>query len=187
MSELKFNPEGHIYTLDGVVIPSVSEIISILNDFSQIDKNILEAKAILGTNVHLTLEYFDKGILDEESLHPILNGYLNVWRKFIKEYSPEWLEIEYMTYDEKLKYAGTIDRVCMIKKHKYILDIKTGIKNKSHRIQTMAYKLLLNDDKTKRMVVYISEEDYKIEEHKNDREDTNVFYSCLTIYNYKKG
>lgn len=187
MSKLEFKPETHTYLLDGIVIPSVSEIIRILYDYSSVSEELLKSKAMLGTNIHLTLEYYDKGILDEDSLHPLLNRYLNVWKRFIKDYNPEWLNIEYMAFNEKLKYAGTIDRVCLIGDSKYIIDIKTGIPNSAHKVQTMAYKLLLNDANCKRMLVYLTEDNYKVEINKNDREDTNVFYSCLTIYKFKKG
>lgn len=191
---LEFKEEGHIYLLDGKQIPSVTEIIQKagVSNFEGIPKTILERKAKLGKSIHKTLEYYDKGILDEENLHPTLKLYLDGWKLFLKQFKPEILMIEQKYYHPRYYYAGTIDRIVKFSDNYYVIDIKTGDENKSHRIQTAAYKEMIEEQeqfkkiKIKRMIVYLVPEQYKITEHKNDREDLNVFLSCLTIYQFNK-
>ncbi len=191
---LEFKEEGHIYLLDGKQIPSVTEIIQKigLSNFDGIPKAILDRKARLGKSIHKTLEYFDNNILDEEKLHPTLKMYLDGWKLFLKQFKPEIIAVEKKFYHNKFHYAGTVDRIFKFSDNYYIIDIKTGDENKYHRVQTAAYKdLAENQDeykkiKFKRMIVYLIPEQYRIIEHKNDREDLNVFLSCLTIYNFTK-
>jgi hypothetical protein len=96
-----------------------------------------------------------------------------------------------MAYHSIYKFAGRIDRTCLVEKEKSIIDIKSGIEQKTHQLQTAAYSMLVNQllDKKlqikKRYAVYLSETDYKVTPHINTN-DENIFLSCLSIYNYKR-
>ena len=194
---LTFDAEKHEYKFDGKVIPSVTQIIKeagLINlDF--VDKDLLAEKADLGTKIHVTTQLYDKGSLDVDSLHPILKKYLDNWIKFKKDYGFQVEEIETMYYHSKYSFAGTLDRIGVIGKDKVLLDIKSGGKYDSHRIQTAAYKLLYDFEKPKkeiikkRFIVYLSGNDtvsYKVEENTRLNDD-KIFLASLTIYNYKKG
>ena len=85
---IEFNKEKHEYKVDGIIRPSVTTILKDVGiiDFSGIPKNILEAKSILGTGVHIACELKDKGILDYETLDNIYLPYLAAWEKFADKY-----------------------------------------------------------------------------------------------------
>jgi hypothetical protein len=188
---LSFDETKHIYKSDGLVIPSVTQIMqsSGLVNLEWISQEILDNTSDLGKKVHKTTELLDKGTLDIETLHPTLRNYLNGWIKFRKDFDFIPTEIELQLFHELYKYAGRIDRVGMIGKDLTLLDIKSGTKQKSHAIQTMGYKLLYDQNKKKpeqikrRLIVYLSEDGYKIEEHKEET-DKNIFLAALTITNF---
>jgi len=188
---LVFEKENHRYLLDGLSIPSVTQIISNLINLGFVSAEILKEKADLGTKVHLTTEFYDKGTLDLTGLHPMLKQYLDSWIKFRKDFGFEPTEIELRLAHPILRYAGTIDRVGIINGKKVLLDIKSGSVQKAHEIQTAGYEELYNYGKKKiehikkRMLVYLRPDGYKVEENKNAN-DRSVFLSCLTIYNYKR-
>ena len=191
MSDFQFNEEKHEYTLGGIVIPGVTQVIQDagLINFDGVNKELLDYKADIGRKVHSATELYDSGILDEESLHPILKGYFDSWVKFRKDFKFEPVKIEAQLFHPIYRFAGRIDRIGMIDKDETLVEIKSGGKQKVHEIQTAGYSLLWCQDKKKikrRIAVYLSEEGYKIEEHKNPS-DKNIFIACLSIYNYKKG
>ncbi len=190
--ELSFEENNHEYKRNGVIIPSVSQIIGdILINLDFISKELLEEKADLGKKIHKTTELYDRGNLNSNSLHPILRNYLNSWIKFRKDFDFEPIEIELMGFHPLYNYGYRIDRIGMSKKDKVLLDIKSGTKQKSHAIQTAGYKLGHDYGKNKkeqikkRMTVYLSETSYEIEPNNNPN-DMNVFLAALTIYNYKR-
>lgn len=190
---LTFDEAKHEYKESGLTIPSVTQIISDVKliDLSFINEDLLKEKAELGNNVHLTTEMCDNDKLDISRLHPVLMAYLNQWIKFKKDFNFLPLEIEPMYYHSAYKFAGRIDRVGFIEDKKSIIDLKTGMKFKSHAIQTAGYKLLYNFKREKgemakrRYCVYLTEDSYKVEENK-EQTDEAVFLAALTIYNYKR-
>ena len=191
---LEFDPEKHQYKDGGLILPSVTQVIqgAGLNDLSWVDKDLLEQKADLGRKVHSTTELYDRGELDLESLHPMLNAYLQSWIKFKKDAKFEVTETEIMLSHKLYRFAGRLDRAGLMGKDITLLDIKSGVESKSHAIQTAAYELLFNQDKKKneqikrRMTVYLSPEGYKVRPHTNQN-DGKVFLAALTIYNYLHG
>lgn len=189
---LTFEKEDHIYKYNGIKVPSVTQIIKEagLSELNSVPQEILEEKADIGNKVHKATELYDRDNLDVDSIHPILLNYVSSWEKFRKDFQfiPEEIELELV--HNLYRFAGRVDRVGTIygKKSKVIVDIKTGMKLKSHSLQTAGYKLLYeqNGKISKRFSVYLTQEDYKISEHKN-RYDENVFLAALTITNYKRG
>ena len=186
-----FNEEKHEYSIAGIVIPSVTQIIKDggLINLDWIDKELLESKADLGKKVHTTTEFYDKGTLNVDELHPTLKTYLDGWIKFRTDYNFTPTEIELQLFHSLYRYAGKIDRVGLMSKDLTLLDIKSGTPQKSHAIQNSAYKGLHDQNKKKseqikkRFTIYLSEDGYKVIEDKNPN-DWNVFLSCLTISNF---
>ena len=60
MAELTFDPEKHIYRLDGFIIPSVTQVMKPLSDekYKDVDQEVLDAAAKRGTAVHSACEFF---------------------------------------------------------------------------------------------------------------------------------
>lgn len=191
---LTFDEKKHEYKLDGLVIPSVTQIIKAagLINLDYVGPQLLKEKADLGKKVHLTTELYDRDSLNINELHPTLKEYLDGWIKFKEDYNFTPTEIELMSAHHLYKFAGRIDRIGFIAKDLTLLDIKSGSKQKSNAIQTAGYALLYDQDKKKteqikkRMVVYLLPEGYRVESH-TDPNDKNVFLAALTISNFKKG
>ncbi len=191
---LIFDALKHEYKLNGVVIPSVTQVLheAGLIDLSFVDKGTLEYKSDIGSKVHKTTELYDFDDLDEEKLHPLLQGYLAGWKKFRADYNFVPVHIELMLYHPIYRYAGRIDRIGNMGSDIVQLDIKSGIKKPVYAIQSSAYTELYNYGKPKseqikrRFTVYLSEDGtYKVDEYKN-KTDLNIFLASLTITNYKR-
>jgi hypothetical protein len=188
---LTYNDINHEYKLDGMTIPSVTQVLkgAGLVNLDFVNEQLLEEKADLGKKVHLTTELYDNGTLDLDELHPTLKAYLDQWIKFRKDFNFIPTEIELQLFHKLYRYAGRIDRVGLAQGVLTELDIKSGMKFKHHAIQNAGYELLYNQGKKrgeqvkKRMTVYLSTDGYKVEPHNNEN-DKNVFLSALTISNY---
>ena len=61
---LTFDPEKHEYRINGVLVPSVSQILAPLYDFSKIPRDVLERKRQIGTAIHKAIELDLLGDLD---------------------------------------------------------------------------------------------------------------------------
>lgn len=193
-TELTFEESKHEYKSNGVIIPSVTQILKEagLIDLSFVSKELLAWKSDVGTKVHKTTELFDLKNLDENSLHPLLKGYLSGWKKFREDYLFVPTLIEQRIIHNLYRYAGTIDRIGLLGKKQEItqLDIKSGVYHHSHAIQSAGYTELYNYDKekklkiTRRMTIYLHEDGkFDVREYK-DPNDIKVFLSALTITNY---
>ncbi|MBT9148144.1 MAG: hypothetical protein DDT32_01914 [Syntrophomonadaceae bacterium] len=129
-NEVTFQAKSHTYTVDGKRIPSVSQILEPLQDFSNVDPITLMAAQEFGRGVHSMTALWDQGTLDEEDLDIGLIPYLQGWRKFLKQTECEIYEVELAVHHEKYGYAGRLDRLVYLKRGRRrvcaILDIKTG-------------------------------------------------------------
>lgn len=197
MPELTFIPETHTYLVDGVEVPSVTQVLrdSGILDYRFVNQEVLHRASRFGTAVHRATELWDKGTLNMDTLAPALLPYLEQWIAFRKDFGfvPEL--IEYQDYSRKYRFGFTLDRRGMFGKSSFagkraLVDIKTGIDLPGFRIQTGAYDGAHNElfpkEKIKiRVCVLLGPDSYKIEEHK-DKSDFSTFLACLQIYNFRK-
>ena len=136
----EFDPVAHCYTLDGRVLPSVTQILRGLDDFSKVPARVLEQARDRGQRVHAACNLDVLGILDENTVDDEVAPYLAQFRRFLREsgFTPTLTECR--VYDEKLWYAGTLDLFgdlpgCMDVQ----IDIKSGAIPRSVGPQTSAY------------------------------------------------
>jgi len=80
MPEFEFIEKGHIYKLNGTVIPSCTSVLPYFYHGNN------EDAMTKGSYVHQMIELEAKGILDEETLHPDLKPYLEAYRLFRKQH-----------------------------------------------------------------------------------------------------
>lgn len=204
-NKFTFDEELHQYKLDGVVIPSVTQVLQGVGiiDLSGIPANRLEAARLFGIAAHKATALSDKGTLDEENLDKNLRPYLEGWKLFRQEYGFTPDLIERAVYSEIYRVAGTPDRIgkWRIDSSIIIPDIKTGFAlSSANAIQLAGYELIFRDNlykfiftkalkskiKIKRLSVLLNDKGrYKIQEYKN-KNDTNVFLSALSVYNFKE-
>jgi len=79
MPKFRFDPETHTYYLDDVVIPSVTSVLPYNYHTARLCDN--EEAMTKGLYVHQMIELYSQGVLDEESLDPVLRGYLDSYKK----------------------------------------------------------------------------------------------------------
>lgn len=126
MAKLLFYDPTHTYTLDGEVIPSVSELTRFISReiYSDIGQFTLDRAASRGTGIHKATEILDKygtvEISDDDAL-PYLQAYL----RFRKEHEVDWEKIEWAVSHPSGEYAGTIDRYGTLDGKRTLADIKT--------------------------------------------------------------
>ena len=146
---ISFDPDTHTYTIDGVEVPSVTTVCRFLAYDQKSDKPWLaRVAADRGTRVHEACAAIDYGIDPEET--DDISGYLKAYRRFLKDYRPDWEGIEYTTGSAGLGMAGTIDRFgTLYDGRSCILDIKTGsqLHDAPLRGQLTGYKRLLALDR----------------------------------------
>ena len=102
---VEFNARTHTYTKDGVVIPSVTQILKVVlfpSTYAHVKEEVLAKAAEFGNNVHKALETdFADPLTDEE-----LNSY-NEAKKIIEKYfTPILRETKFIS---QLGFAGTFD------------------------------------------------------------------------------
>ena len=125
MPTLTFTEETHQYRLDGIVIPSVTQIMEPLSraKYKTIDEDILRTAAKRGSSVHEAIEFYVKyGIME---CHPEAEPYVTAYMKWAKEHHPQTIQTEQATWHKQLMYAGTIDTVSVVAGKKTLIDYKT--------------------------------------------------------------
>ena len=138
---LKFYDDGHVYELDGKIIPSVSELLRFMSRevYGDIDKYILDHAAERGNAVHLATQEIDaSGSCEIEYAY---SGYVQAYTKFLREHEVQWLYTEKALADVDLGYAGTLDRMGFVDGAYGIVDLKTNsvIKKNLVKAQLNAY------------------------------------------------
>jgi len=189
---LEYDDDSHSYFYEGSKIAGVTGILesSGLSDFSGVDSETLTRAMNFGTAVHSIAEWEDMGILGDGN-DPKLEPPLHAWRAFKKDFEVQILPdyIELAVFSKKYRYAGTLDRICLIGGEHWLIDIKTGVKGISHPIQTAAYEKAFRElfdfrKKINRACLYISGDAYSLKQHTSVG-DWNVFLSALNIKKYK--
>lgn len=135
---LTFDEADHAYTLGGVRIPSVTQVLSHGQDLSRIPA----WTALRGTAFHLATEYDDAGDLDESSVDELVRPHLEAYRKWKAATKPVFTHTEVRVWGELdgLKFAGTVDRVIGAMT---VADLKSGAPRKEHGAQLHAYGIAL--------------------------------------------
>lgn len=140
---LTFNEELHQYQFNGVVKPSVTQVLGALSDFSLVPRDVLAAACARGSYVHTLTEYHDEGDLDHTSIGEYA-GYLDAWVKFCADHEAKWDGIEVRGYSERFGYAGTLDRFGTLKCSRFVVDVKTSVAASNvWNLQLAAYRQLL--------------------------------------------
>lgn len=122
---LEFLEAEHLYLLDGVIIPSVSEILRFVfpDKYKGIPAEVLSKKAEYGTKVHEAIEVLEKtGEVIE--LDYIQKASLEQYLRLKEKYDIAVIEQEEMIHFED-KYAGRFDMIAYVKGDYSLCDIKT--------------------------------------------------------------
>ena len=129
--KIDFDAEKHEYSVGGVKIPSVSEILAPLSAerYDGLNPWMLKAAAERGKAVHEATELMDYGF--EPETDPEIEPYLLAYQTFLCEHEVEWEMIEKIVYykrlpqDENPLYCGTVDRFGTVDGRPAVVDLKT--------------------------------------------------------------
>lgn len=118
---ISFDPASHQYAFNGVVWPSVTQILR-----GPPNPYYTPRAADRGTAVHAAIALDLAGELDEETLDPAVAPYLLGFRQFMLDVMPISILSEEVVFSEKYQYAGTMDWYGSLAGRRCIVDFKTG-------------------------------------------------------------
>lgn len=192
-SEIEFNEKDHIYTKNGIVLPSVTQIMQPLYEavYGKADMNASDNGKSKGKEIHRAIDdYCEFGMIDiSEEYRPYLDNFI----RYIDEHQYEIVASEVMLCHPVYNYAGKIDIIVKNPKGEFVLiDNKTGdLQPKLHAVQLQAYTDMWSANKMPeiafKVALGLSDKGYK--EHRYEKYDTkakSVFDACYKIYKYKK-
>lgn len=138
--ELRFEPAHHEYFLDGVQIPSVTQM---LVATGWIDPTYYtEESRRRGSIVHTLTAAYDLGTLDLDRVHQY-RGYVLAYIEAMRTIRPTMLAIEEMVVHPGYPFAGKPDRVARMFGVLTIPEIKTGGRERAHAVQTALQAILV--------------------------------------------
>jgi hypothetical protein len=191
MPELKFDEKRHLYSINGMNLPSVTAIMRPLSNeyYGGIDAEIMAVAAKRGKTVHQSIENYLKFGIDD--LPPEHEGYYSAFKSWISEINPRTIEAESKVYHKIMRYAGTADLPCYIGETLMCVDFKTTaqIVGMLTRVQLEAYSKAYESHGFKfggKAIVQLQKDGnwaMKIFEA-GDSEAWEVFGSLLTVSNY---
>lgn len=196
-----FEKETHKYFYvdnsgNDIETPSVTSVLP-YNFFG----NDTEYNRVRGSYVHEMIHLYNKNILNEEALDPILARYLSAYKKFLKENGePKGL------WDIKTGVSQPVEEIQLAG---YSMLVREGVTADGKRAELIYEKPLFHpiylfggtpdivnvqwlEDKIlpfQMRCLFLNEEGgYKISQDysKNYRKNKDIFLSFLTIYNWKK-
>lgn len=193
--EFVFDESTHTYYYKGNKVPGVTGVLEDvgLSDFSMVPADVLAQAQALGTEVHNLTELSDKKQEPDFKPSEVGMAMLLQYDQFVYDFDVEFIEIEKKVFCEKYLYAGTLDRIAVLKKvsdQPVLFDIKTGQPSIAHKIQTAAYEYAYKTDKRSKMdryTLYLSSDSYRLSDPYRSRQDFDIFLSALSVCNYKRG
>ncbi len=187
LNKLEFNEAEHIYKLDGRVIPSVTDALSLVDDRRK-DPYYLQR----GRFIHLACELWDKGELDESTIDPEILPRLEAWKLFRKEigFIPSRIE-EFYVHPVYL-YGFKFDRTGPLNRREVLIDLKSS-PHRCDELQGAAYWAGLEAQTppilTKDIFdIYLKDNgryDLRPVKRNSLRSKFNTFLAILTAYRWK--
>lgn len=138
LNGLIFDEEKHEYIFHGVVLPSVTQILNSVGVISPFSKN--EEAALRGTYIHKACALAVQGQLDPDSVDERIAGYIESFIRFLEATPMRFVNSEQRLASSIYGYAGTYDLLLRSPAGiYYLIDIKSGVAAKWHKLQTAAY------------------------------------------------
>lgn len=185
---IEFEEDGHVYRVGGVVVPSVTQALSVIErGFGGVDPEVLERAQRFGSHVHKAIELDNLGTLDEESLDPAIAPYLAQWRRFVAETGFHVEHGEALVYHPRARYAGRADVVGILRGTRWLIDLKSGAVPRTAGPQTAAYaeayRWTTGKRVTRRAALKLTAASYSAVPY-SDPADLSNFLSSLNCYRF---
>lgn len=202
---LEFRADTHTYMLDGIPVPSITQILKDLKLYPNYDAITGSARERRrGTLVHALLQAYDSGTLDydawqkydatlphERQLAPFMQAY----QKFLKQVPTQWEWIESPVCGSigGIQVAGTPDRIGTILGRSAVLDIKVtrNTPPECTALQTAAYATLWKQftgasrEPETRYALVLTPGDFRLIEYQRE-EDYTALEAAITLWNWIK-
>ena len=125
--EIEFIEDGHLYLVDGVITPSVSDILKFIfpNKYSNIPAHILNAKAEFGTHIHDAIEKYEQ--CEDVDLTPMEEIVFEQYLDLKEQFEIEPIEQETLVHFED-RFCGRLDMIANVNGVRSLVDIKTTAK-----------------------------------------------------------
>jgi hypothetical protein len=187
---LQFEEEKHVYMRNGIVLPSVTEILSPFVNFDSVPTLALELAQERGTEIHFAIEKYinmryDSVLKDE------YQGYYEQFKLFADKYgiTQDNAVCEVMGFNSVFNFAGTMDIIYKKGNDFYLIDIKTSsvASPKVWALQLSGYEMIAREhgiDFKDRFVLQLGKESYKMHQMPIVR---NEFMSAWLLYSYFGG
>ena len=136
--QIHFDEASHIYFLNGIVTPSVTEVIRAAGQVNT--QWCSEEDRDRGTEIHANiLELIKTG--KTKTRYP---DHIEAWKRFRDECEVRVLDAEKIVHSREYGFAGRLDIRCdMFGVSSCVLDIKTGIVADWVRLQVAGYRIAL--------------------------------------------
>lgn len=168
---VEYNDSIHEYTLQGIHIPSVTELLKpVTGEFK-----FAPMYAERGTAIHTLTELWDTGLYLPELADEELTTYMMAYEDFHDQHDVEVVEMEQIVFNQNLLYAGRLDRLWKIDGKLHLTDIKTGNKYKQHIFQLCAYQMASEALQTHLSNLYLNPFNFRLHEWKQEEQ----------VYGYK--
>jgi len=191
-NNFKYDDKKHEYTVGGIILPSITQLIAPYTDFSRIPRNILQDKIAWGNTVHEYLEMLDRDHLDVEAIpraaegEPDIRAVVENWAEicYIELYC--WIGIELPLYSNKYRFAGRLDRLTPIEP----IELKTSLPRKATGVQLafqaqLAFENGYIEEIPRKLHSYhVTEQGIWTEKEYDFKECWNIAMCLLTANNY---
>jgi hypothetical protein len=171
--DILFQEEGHVYTHDGEIWPSSTQIINAQSEW------FTPEAALRGTHKHLAIDLHRKSDLDEDSLDQEYLQSVEAYKRFVAETGFIVMQTEVMAHSHTHRFACRVDKIGQFPTDSVpaIVEIKTGAYPEWCCLQTAAQALCL-EGFHKRYGLHLYEDKYKLHPHTN-RTDAQEFLTLL--------
>jgi len=137
-----FQEEGHQYLIDGVYVPSVTQVVEQLHNFTGPPATAAMER---GTLIHKACELLILGVLDwttvDNSIRPEVTTFAAWWGS--ANFKP--LIVEGVVGSKQYQFAGRLDLFGVWKTGLALIDFKTGNEYPAYRFQTAGLEIALKE------------------------------------------
>lgn len=143
---IQLDRESHTYTVDGKQWPGVTKILPSPIDTDAVPSGRIADAMLLGTHVHLLIQYYLEDDLDESSVRDDLRPFLAAYQQFETQTGFRPRLVEQIVYSERYQVIGTLDLEGDLNRRAAVIDIKTGTRlSPVVQLQTAAYAGMLKE------------------------------------------
>jgi hypothetical protein len=191
MSPLEFDAATHTYRLNGVLLPSVTEVLRPLETFAHVPPDALEWARGRGSAVHEAMALLARDDLDWTSVDTDFAPFVRGGARFLTDSGVTVIGSELRVYSERLRCAGTLDLAVVWRERDALLDFKaTAQIPATVGPQTAGYEFLYREQygikkRLQRYCVHLQPETYRVIPLEDSR-DESIFLSALNLYHWSQ-